>query len=374
MSHSNIAIFIPHKGCPHACSFCDQKSISGEQKQVTPLDVRRELEEAFCRPLDGKNTGRAKQPSPADVRAAAERARETLGPGCSAELAFFGGSFTCIPREEMEAFLEEAAPYVQQGKASGIRISTRPDGISEEILDVLKRYGVRSIELGAQSMDDGVLRLNRRGHTAADVEKAVSLIKEYGFSLGLQMMAGLYGDRKESLYKTAEKMIALKPDTVRIYPTVVIEGTYLDELRRRGLYSPLPLQRAVELCAPLLKQFEQSGIKVIRVGLHASETLERRRTGGAYHPAFRELCESFLKRRQLEERLRHFPVGSEILVKVPASELSKTIGQKKANIIWAEQMGYRLNAAETSYIRRNDREFQHLRMPAPPRHDWDMTM
>lgn len=326
MSHSNIAIFIPHKGCPHACSFCDQKSISGEQKQVTPLDVRRELAEAFRRPLDGKNT----------------------------EIAFFGGSFTCIPREEMEAFLEEAAPYVQQGKASGIRISTRPDGISEEILDVLKRYGVRSIELGAQSMDDGVLRLNRRGHTAADVEKAVSLIKEYGFSLGLQMMAGLYGDRKESLYKTAEKMIALKPDTVRIYPTVVIEGTYLDELRRRGLYSPLPLQRAVELCAPLLKQFEQSGIKVIRVGLHASETLERRRTGGAYHPAFRELCESFLKRRQLEERLRHFPVGSEILVKVPASELSKTIGQKKANIIWAEQMGYRLTVRSDESIKQGE--------------------
>ena len=326
MSHSNIAIFIPHKGCPHACSFCDQKSISGKQKQVTPLDVRRELAEAFHRPLNGKNT----------------------------EIAFFGGSFTCIPREEMEAFLEEAAPYVQQGKASGIRISTRPDGISEEILDILKRYGVRSIELGVQSLDDGVLRLNRRGHTAADVEKAVNFIKEYGFSLGLQMMAGLYGDRKESLYKTAEKMIALKPDTVRIYPTVVIEGTYLDELRRRGLYSPLPLQRAVELCAPLLKQFEQSGIKVIRVGLHASETLERRRTGGAYHPAFRELCESFLKRRQLEERLRHFPVGSEILVKVPASELSKTIGQKKANIIWAEQMGYRLTVRSDESIKQGE--------------------
>ena len=326
MSHSNIAIFIPHKGCPHACSFCDQKSISGEQKQVTPLDVRRELAEAFRRPLDGKNT----------------------------EIAFFGGSFTCIPREEMEAFLVEAAPYVQQGKVSGIRISTRPDGISEEILDVLKRYGVRSIELGAQSMDDGVLRLNRRGHTAADVEKAVSLIKEYGFSLGLQMMAGLYGDRKESLYKTAKKIIALKPDTVRIYPTVVIEGTYLDELRRKGLYSPLSLERAVELCAPLLEQFEQSGIKVIRVGLHASETLERRRTGGAYHPAFRELCESFLKRRQLWEKLRRFSAGSEILVKVPASELSKTIGQKKANIIWAEQMGYRLTVRSYESIKQGE--------------------
>lgn len=326
MSHSNIAIFIPHKGCPHACSFCDQKSISGEQKQVTPLDVRRELERAFHRPLDGKNT----------------------------EIAFFGGSFTCIPREEMRAFLEEAAPYVQQGKASGIRISTRPDGISEEILDVLKSYGVRSIELGAQSMDDGVLRLNQRGHTAAQVEKAVSLIKEYGFSLGLQMMAGLYGDRKESLYETAEKIIALKPDTVRIYPTVVIEGTYLDELRRKGLYNPLSLERAVELCAPLLWRFEQNGIKVIRVGLHASETLERRRTGGAYHPAFRELCESFLKRRQLEERLRLFPVGSEILVKVPASELSKTIGQKKANIIWAQKQGYRLTVRSDDSVKKGE--------------------
>lgn len=326
MSHSNIAIFIPHKGCPHACSFCDQKSISGEQKQVTPLDVRRELAEAFRRPLDEKNT----------------------------EIAFFGGSFTCIPRKEMEAFLEEAAPYVQAGKASGIRISTRPDGISEEILDVLKRYGVRSIELGAQSLDDSVLRLNRRGHTAAQVEKASSLIREYGFSLGLQMMAGLYGDRKESLYETVEKIIALKPDTVRIYPTVVIEGTYLDELRRKGLYSPLPLQRAVELCAPLLCRFEQSGIRVIRMGLHASETLERRRTGGAYHPAFRELCESFLKRRQLEDKLRQFPAGSEILVRVPASELSKTIGQKKANIIWAEQMGYRLTVRSDQSVKKGE--------------------
>ncbi|PWL41703.1 MAG: radical SAM protein [Clostridiales bacterium] len=326
MSHSNIAIFIPHKGCPHACSFCDQKSISGEQKQVTPLDVRRELAEAFRRPLDGKNT----------------------------EIAFFGGSFTCIPRKEMEAFLEEAAPYVQQGKASGIRISTRPDGISEEILDVLKRYGVRSIELGAQSLDDSVLRLNRRGHTTAQVEKASSLIREYGFSLGLQMMAGLYGDRKESLYETAEKIIALKPDTVRIYPTVVIEGTYLDELRRKGLYSPLPLQPAVELCAPLLWRFEQRGIRVIRMGLHASETLERRRTGGAYHPAFRELCESFLKRRQLEDKLRQFPAGSEILVRVPASELSKTIGQKKANIIWAEQMGYRLTVRSGQSVKKGE--------------------
>lgn len=326
MSHSNIAIFIPHKGCPHACSFCDQKSISGEQKQVTPLDVRLKLKGAFARPLEGQTT----------------------------EIAFFGGSFTCIPRGEMEAFLREAVPYIQGGKACGIRISTRPDGISEEVLAVLKHYGVRSIELGAQSMDDDVLRLNRRGHTAAQVEKASRLIKAYGFSLGLQMMAGLYGDRKESLYRTAEKIIALQPDTVRIYPTVVIEGTYLDELRRKGLYSPLSLEHAVELCAPLLWQFQRSGIRVIRMGLHASQTLEQRRTGGAYHPAFRELCESFLKRQQLGEELRRFPIGSEVLVRVPVSELSKVIGQKKANMIWAEQMGYRLTVRPDASAKRGE--------------------
>lgn len=312
MGHSNIAIFIPHKGCPHACSFCDQKSISGEPRQVTPSDVRLELEQAFTRPLDGKDT----------------------------EIAFFGGSFTCLPIDEMEAFLQEAYPYVKAGRASGIRVSTRPDGITGEILDILAKYGVRSIELGAQSMDDGVLRLNRRGHTAEDVRQASLLIKEYGFSLGLQMMAGLYGDRKESLYRTAEQIIALKPDTVRIYPTVVIEGTYLDELRRKGLYSPLSLQRAVELCAPLIDGFEKSGIRVIRVGLHASQSLEQRRTGGAYHPAFRELCESFLKQRKLERELERFPTGTDLLVRVPASELSKVIGQKRENILWAQKQGY----------------------------------
>ena len=332
MSHSNIAIFIPHRGCPHACSFCDQKSISGEQKQITPSDVRRELEQVFSHPLDSSTT----------------------------EIAFFGGSFTCLPKEEMEAFLQAAYLYVEGGWASGIRISTRPDGITEEILDILSRYGVRSIELGAQSMDDEVLRLNRRGHRSADVEKASKLIKQYGFSLGLQMMVGLYGDRKESLYETAEKIIAMKPHTVRIYPTVVIEGTYLDELRLKGLYSPMSLERAVELCAPLIERFESCGVRVIRVGLHPSESLERHRTGGAYHPAFRELCESFLKRQQLQRELERFPQGSSLLIWVSPQELSQTIGQKKSNLIWAEKKGYRLTVKPDSSLSKGNRKVEKL--------------
>ncbi len=314
MSHSNIAIFIPHLGCPNNCSFCDQKSISGEIKKVTPEDVRETLKEAFSGDLDAENT----------------------------EIAFFGGSFTCLPTVEMISFLKEAYPYIKEGRAKGIRISTRPDGITRDVLEILKSYGVTAVELGAQSLDNDVLRLNRRGHTGEDVVRASQLVKEYGFSLGLQLMTGLYGDRKESLYRTARGMILIKPDTVRIYPTVVIKGTYLDTLRLKGLFSPIPVEPSAELCAKLIKMFEKNSIKVIRVGLHASETLEEKITGGAYHPAFRELCESIIKRDDLLKEFEKYEKGSEVTVYVPQNEVSVTVGHKKSNIIWAEKLGYKL--------------------------------
>lgn len=324
MNHSNIAIFIPHKGCPYACSFCDQKSISGEMKNITCEEVRKELSDAFGRSLDVNNT----------------------------EIAFFGGSFTCIDKEDMISFLKEAYPYVEKNMASGIRISTRPDGINEEILQILKKYKVTAIELGAQSLNDDVLKLNRRGHTEKDVLKASEFIKEYGFSLGLQIMVGLYGDRKESLYETVRKVIRIKPDTVRIYPTVVIKGTYLDELRFKGLYAPVNLGYAKNLSANIIKMFEDSGIKVIRVGLHASKTLEEKKTGGSYHPAFRELCESEIKRLKLKEEIFKFPKGSSLKISVSSSEVSKTIGQKKCNLRWAEKEGYHLLVKEDSSLKK----------------------
>lgn len=314
MGHSNIAIFIPHQGCKHLCSFCNQKIISGETEKVTPEKVAEELKNAFLNPLDCSNT----------------------------EIAFFGGSFTCLPKEEMQSFLKIAYPYVQNGQASGIRISTRPDSIDKDILTTLKNYGVTAIELGAQSLDDNVLLLNRRGHTASDVKNASNLIKEYGFSLGLQMMVGLYGDRKESLYKTAKEIVLLKPDTVRIYPTVVLKGTYLDTLRLKGLFSPVNLYYASEMSAELIKMFEYSDIKVIRVGLHASKEVQESKTGGAYHPAFREICESILKREELLKEFERFEKGDALTVYVPSNELSKTVGQKRSNIIWAEKQGYRI--------------------------------
>ena len=313
--HGNIAVFIPHLGCPYACSFCDQRSISGVERPVTPEEVSALLREAFARKPD---------------------------PACT-EIAFFGGSFTCIPRKEMEGFLQAAEPYVKAKACTGIRVSTRPDGISREVLELLARYGVSAVELGAQSLSDAVLARNRRGHTAEDVRQAVSAIRDFGgFSLGLQVMAGLPGDSREIWNATMEEVLRLAPDTLRIYPTVVLQGTELERLTREGLYTPLSVEEAVEWTAPWLPRLEQARIRVIRVGLHASRSLEERLVGGAYHPAFRELCDGFLYREKLGEALRQHPPGTPLTAFVAPRELSKALGQKRSNLLWAAERGYPL--------------------------------
>lgn len=218
MKHSNIAFFVPHVGCPHTCSFCNQRSISGTTVLPTARDIEKGCRQALTEITDREHT----------------------------EIAFFGGSFTAIPRDYMLSLLKAAEPFCQEGMFSGIRISTRPDCISREMLELLREHHVTAIELGVQSLNDCVLALNERGHTAADVANAVPLIKAYGFSLGLQMMTGLYGDSKESTYRTAEKIIAYRPDTVRIYPTVVIKGTKLCEWYESGVYLPPTLAESVD--------------------------------------------------------------------------------------------------------------------------------
>ena len=262
MKTANIAFFVPHLGCPHRCSFCDQESISGGEVAPTPQQVA----EGCRRGLENR------------------RRYQRM------EIAFFGGSFTAIPRPQMLQLLEAAAPFVGPGRADGIRISTRPDAISGEVLEILRFYRVTAIELGAQSMDDQVLRRNGRGHTAAQVEAAAGAIREGGFSLGLQMMTGLWGDSPQGAMDTARRLIALGPQGVRIYPTVVLEGTRLDRARREGLYQPPGLEETIPLCAALLRLFDQAGIPVLRLGLHASPQVEKRMTGGCYHPALGELC------------------------------------------------------------------------------------
>ena len=263
------------------------------------------------------------------------QACESLPQG-TAEIAFFGGSFTAIERSYMTSLLEAAQPFVQSGRVSGIRISTRPDCIDSDVLALLKKYGVTAIELGAQSMDNEVLAANDRGHTAEDVKKASHLIREHGFELGLQMMTGLYKSTPEKDLQTAEKIAEIKPDTVRIYPVVILRGTRLGELFQSGEYVPYSFDTAAEICADMLTLFEQNGIRVIKLGLHASETVEEDMLGGFYHPAFREICEGILLRREIEKNTEH---KNNYTVFVAPNAVSKAAGQKRCNIEYFSAKG-----------------------------------
>lgn len=320
--HKNLSIFVPHAGCPNQCSFCDQRSISGTQNPPTADEVS-----ALCDEFLPKENG-------ADY-----------------EIAFFGGSFTAIDREYMLQLLKAAYPFVQQGRAAGIRISTRPDCISEEILDILKQYGVTSIELGAQSMQDEVLKLNLRGHTEADVVKASCLIKQYGFSLGLQMMTGLYGQKNYMEYAldTAEKFVALQPDTVRIYPTVTLKNTLLEQKFLSGEYIPPSLEETVEICAQLMEIFEKNNIRIIKMGLHADTGLEGKIVAGPYHPAFRELCISRRFLCRIKSQLTNTD-REEYIIKVNPKELSQWKGQKNSNIKSLGSMGLNVQIVADSAV------------------------
>lgn len=327
MKQTNISIFIPHIGCPHRCSFCDQKSISGEAKAPRGDDVARLLEE--------------------QVQHLRER-------NMCAEIAFFGGSFTAIPRAYMTELLEAAGAALKRYSDvyRGIRCSTRPDCISSEILELLKAYGMTAIELGAQSMSDEVLHANDRGHTADDVRRASELIKQSGISLGLQMMTGLYRDSEEAVLHTAEEFIKLKPDTVRIYPTVILEGTRLGELYKSGEYESFTFEDTVRICAGLLKEFTANDIRVIRMGLHASEDVENAMLSGVYHPAFREICESRLFLDDVLNKLDSMEKGAYTLYTDPRN-ISRATGQKRCNIAELERLGYRVKvkAMQGEYIR-----------------------
>ena len=247
------------------------------------------------------------------------------------KIAFFGGSFTAIDRTYMLSLLDATKKF--RDKFCGIRISTRPDYIDKEILDILKSYGVTSIELGAQSMSDDVLLANDRGHSAESVFKSSELIKNYGFSLGLQMMTGLYkSDIQKDLY-TAETFAKINPDTVRIYPTVIMKDTKLAELYLNGEYTPYSLEKSVNLCSKLIELFEKNNIKIIRLGLHYSDSLVNNSYGDNYHPAFKELCENKLFYDKFIEKAKDFPDLNEIkTVVINSKSLSKFLGQKRSNV------------------------------------------
>ena len=262
-----IPVFVPHKGCPHMCSFCNQRYITGHIGDTTPEDVEKTVDMYLSTIDHEKNI---------------------------IEIAFFGGSFTAIDIAEQTALLKRAKEYKDAKRVDAIRLSTRPDAVGDDILENLELYGVSKIELGVQSMCDDVLIKNGRGHTADDVRNAVARIRKYGFELGLQMMTGLIGSDDEKDIKTAEEIIALKPDFVRIYPTLVFENTELYERYRDGSYKPQTVLEAARLSAKLLDMFEKNGIKVIRVGLLVTEDEAKHHLkAGPYHPRFRELVNSY---------------------------------------------------------------------------------
>lgn len=319
MKKGNISIFIPHLGCPHQCSFCNQKTITGKQTQPTAKDVENAVETALKRK------------------------------GYDYEIAFFGGSFTAIDRDYMIMLLKTAYKYGENKSVKGIRISTRPDAIDDDVLCILKKYDVTSIELGAQSMDDEVLKANLRGHSAADVVNASKLIHKYGFELGLQMMTGLYLDTDEKAVLTAKKLIELKPSTVRIYPTVVLKNTYLAELYDKEIYIPQNVDDAAKLCTTLLPMFEQAGIRVIRLGLHSSEDIKKNMVAGAFHDSFGEIVKS----RFMLNKILAYPPGSyEIFVN--EKSLSKLKGNQKRNIYFLMENGYNVKITVNNNVEIDD--------------------
>lgn len=314
MKQTNLSIFIPHYGCPNCCSFCNQRTISGIKEPPSTEEVKKILEGQLPVLMKKEMT---------------------------AEIAFFGGSFTAVDREYMTDLLRTAHYFTEKypQQYSGIRCSTRPDCIGREVLDILKHYGMTTIELGAQSMDNEVLCLNRRGHDSEAVRKASSLIKEYGFRLGLQMMTGLYGDTPEKCIAAAREFIALGADCVRIYPTVIIKGTYLGELFEKGEYESFGFDETVDLCAVLLDMFENADIPVIRLGLHSGGDFDGNILGGVYHPALREIAEG----RMTFERMKKFMDASgkkRFRVYTDRRNISRVSGHKKENKIKLGNLGY----------------------------------
>lgn len=300
-----LPVFVPHLGCPNDCVFCNQRRISGHQEPANAQTVREVIEKAAALPL----------------------------PGAKRQLAFYGGSFTAIPTGQQEELLGAAREAIRQGTIQSIRLSTRPDAVDAAVLRRLKYYGVETVELGAQSMDDQVLRLSGRGHTTADVENAAHLVKEAGFRLILQMMTGLPGDTEEKDLETARRLIALRPEGVRIYPTVIVRDTALYDLWKAGLYAEHTVEDAVSVCAKLLPLFEEADIPVIRLGLNPTEELSGGdAVGGAYHPALGELVKSRILREKARTVLESAGVSGRVTLGIPAPYLSQLIGQHRQNV------------------------------------------
>jgi len=310
MKHYNIPIFIPHLGCPYDCIYCDQKKIAAQQEIPSCTQIAHTIEQHL----------------------------ETIPAGAEVEVAFFGGSFTAVDIPQQEQFLGAVQSYLQSGRIRGIRISTRPDCIDESVLGRLESYGVKVIELGVQSLHDDVLHASGRGYKAEDVYASCRLIRECGFELGVQLMIGLPGDSYSLAMESAQRVLDLKAQTVRIYPTLVIAGTALESMWKSGNYEPMKLEEAVSTCRDMFLLFQKEELRVIRMGLYPGEELLREGIvkAGPFHPSFGELVEQDIFKDQSLSAIRQyydqFGYQADIKLHVNSRDLSKMIGRSRKNL------------------------------------------
>jgi histone acetyltransferase (RNA polymerase elongator complex component) len=304
-----VPLFIPFQGCPHRCVYCDQEKITDQRAQ--PLDrrvVEQTVERAICSAK--YDTGRER------------------------EIAFYGGTFTRLPLEKMLDLLRTVAPYIQEKRFKSIRISTRPDAVDEERLEWLKKFSVSTVELGTQSMNDEVLALTRRGHTAQDTVRAVRLLREFGFQVGIQLMPGMPGDSEMKFKETVEEVVRLQPDMVRLYPAVVIRGTELAEWYKEGKYQPLQLEEAVRICRLSCERLEGTGIPVIRIGLMSSPSLREKGqiVAGPWHEAFGHLVRSEIHFEKIQSSLPRSGGLTKIRLRVSPEEVPLVRGYKNVGL------------------------------------------
>ena len=307
-----IPIFVPHLGCPNDCIFCNQKSISGQKTNMTKEKAKKIIDD-YLKSMTDENA--------------------------QIEIAFFGGSFTAIETERQEELLQTAYEYVKSGKVESIRVSTRPDCINKEILKRLKKYKVKTMELGVQSANDYILKRANRGHTFEDVKKASKLIRWYGFKLGHQMIVGLPESTRIDEINTAKALVKLKPKMIRIYPVLVVKNTKLEEEYKQGIYEPLSVVQAVEICKEIVRIFADKKIDIIRIGLQNTDEISDPQNeksevvAGPYHPAFRQLVESGMWYDAIVGKIKKLNVKvKKVQVTVNPIDANNVIGHKKENV------------------------------------------
>ncbi len=321
-----IPIFLPHSGCPQRCIFCDQSTITGQsQTHITVADFQERVDTFLS----------YRQTHHTDV-----------------QIAFYGGNFLGTIPKRFLTLLEYAQTYILQGKVDGIRFSTRPESIQPDTLDAVRRFSITTVELGVQSMDDEVLRLSNRGHTSEDTFRAVEGLKETPYRIGLQMMVGLPGDPGEPSIASARELIRLKPDFVRIYPTIVLDGSPLADWLRNGEYRPMPLEACVTLVKQIYLMFKQAGIPVVRMGLQTSQTLSSDAIiAGPFHPAFGHLVHSEIFLDSAIAALKGTPgIPRHACIRVHPRSVARMHGEKNYNV----KMLRKIFALETLIIQPDD--------------------